>query len=79
MLHVHVFLTSPLSTGYMPNSYCESLNARMRDEFLNGELFDTITEAAVLTRRWVHDYNAIRPHSALGYCPPTPQAFLVIA
>ena len=55
------------------NGYCESFNARMRDEFLNGEIFDTMTEAEVLTRRWVHDYNSVRPHSALGYRPPAPQ------
>jgi Transposase and inactivated derivatives len=61
------------------NGYGESFNARMRDEFLNGEIFDTMTEAEVLTRHWVHDYNTVRPHSALGYCPPAPQAFLAIA
>ena len=55
------------------NSFCESFNARMRDEFLNGELFDTMTEAEVLTRRWVRDYNTVRPHSSLGYRPPAPQ------
>ena len=37
----------------------------MRDEFLNGELFDTLTEAQVLTRRWVYDYNTVkRPRRA---------------
>ena len=33
------------------NGYCESFNARMRDEFLNGEIFDTLREAEVLARR----------------------------
>ncbi|NLD97647.1 MAG: transposase, partial [Synergistaceae bacterium] len=32
------------------NGYCESFNARMRDEFLNGEIFDTLREAEVLAR-----------------------------
>ena len=58
------------------NGYCESFNARMRDEFLNGEIFDTLTEAEILTRRWVNTYNTIRPHSALGYRPPAPQSAL---
>jgi len=58
------------------NGYCESFNARMRDEFLNGEIFDTLTEAEILTRRWVKTYNTIRPHSALGYRPPAPQSAL---
>ena len=61
------------------NGYCESFNARMRDEFLNGEIFDTLTEAEVLTRSWVHAYNTVRPHSALGYRPPAPQTVLLSA
>ncbi|MDL2324611.1 IS3 family transposase [Ruminococcaceae bacterium OttesenSCG-928-A16] len=58
------------------NGYCESFNARMRDEFLNGEILDTLTEAEILTRRWVNTYNTVRPHSSLGYRPPAPQAVL---
>ncbi len=58
------------------NGYCESFNARMRDEFLNGELFDTLQEARVLTRQWVNTYNTLRPHSSLGYKPPAPQTLL---
>jgi len=53
--------------------YCESFNSRMRDEFLNGELFGNMYEAIVLTRRWVNYYNTVRPHSALGGKPPAPQ------
>lgn len=55
------------------NGYCESFNSRMRDEFLNGELFGNMYEAIVLTRRWVNYYNTVRPHSALGGKPPAPQ------
>jgi len=55
------------------NGYCESFNARMRDEFLNGEIFGNMYEAQVLTRRWVKYYNTIRPHSSLGGRPPAPQ------
>lgn len=58
------------------NGYCESFNARMRDEFLDGELFDTMAEAEILTRRWVTTYNTVRPHSSLGFRPPAPQAGL---
>jgi len=47
------------------NGYCESFNARMRDEFLNGELFGNMYEVQVLTKRWVKYYNEIRPHSSL--------------
>ncbi len=52
------------------NGYIESFNARMRDEFLNGELFETLLEAKVLIERWRVHYNTVRPHSALGGRPP---------
>lgn len=61
------------------NGYCESFNGKMRDEFLNRELFDTMFEAEVLTKLWVREYNTVRPHSSLGYKPPAPQAILAAA
>ena len=33
-------------------------------------------EAQVLTERWRRVYNGVRPHSALGYRPPAPEARL---
>ncbi len=54
----------------------ESFNARMRDEFLNGELFGSLQGAEVLARRWQNYYNTIRPHSALGGKPPAPQMMI---
>jgi transposase InsO family protein len=56
------------------NGYVESFHGSLRDELLNGELFDTLLEAKVLVERWRRHYNAIRPHSSLGYRPPAPQA-----
>ena len=47
------------------NSYIESFNARMRDEFLNSELFGNMYETQILTQRWVKYYNEVRPHSSL--------------
>ena len=55
------------------NGYIESFNGRLRDELLNGEIFDTLTEARVLIERWRREYNTIRPHSSLGYRPPAPE------
>ena len=49
------------------------VSEQMRDELLNRELFDTLEEAKVLVERWRHEYNHIRPHSALGYRPPAPE------
>lgn len=58
------------------NGYVESFNGKLRDELLNAELFDTLLEARVLVERWRRDYNAVRPHSSLGYRPPAPEARL---
>ena len=49
------------------NGYCESFNSRLRDEFLNGEIFYSIGELRVL---------AVRPHASLGYRSPAPEAWL---
>jgi transposase InsO family protein len=56
------------------NGYVESFNARLRDEFLDGEIFYTLTEVRVLTERWRWQYNHVRPHQSLGYRPPAPEA-----
>jgi putative transposase len=56
------------------NGDIESFNVKMRDELLNREIFDTLLEAQVLIERWRMEYNQIRPHSALGYRPPAPEA-----
>jgi putative transposase len=52
----------------------ESLNGTLRDELLNGEIFYTVAEVRVLIERWREHYNRGRPHSALGYRPPAPEA-----
>ncbi len=58
------------------NGYCESFNSKLRDELLNGEMFTTLREAQVLIESWRRHYNAVRPHSSLGYRPPAPEAIL---
>jgi len=60
------------------NGYIESFNGKLRDELLNGEIFDTLFEAKVIVERWRREYNYIRPHSSLGYKPPAPEAVLPI-
>ena len=47
------------------NGWIESFNARLRDEFLNGQQFDSLFEAKVLLEDWRHEYNHERTHSAL--------------
>ena len=59
------------------NGYIESFNGRFRDELLNGEIFDTIVEARVITEQWRRYYNTIRPHSSLKYRPPAPETIIL--
>jgi len=58
------------------NGYNESFNGKLRDEQLNTEIYYTLKEAQVLIERWRQQYNTIRPHSALNYRPPAPEAVL---
>ena len=56
------------------NGYIESFNVKLRDGLLNGEIFMTLLEAKILIENWRREYNEVRPHSALGYRPPAPEA-----
>ena len=58
------------------NGFCESFNSKLRDEFLNGEIFYSIKELRVLAERWRVHYNTVKPHSSLGYRSPAPEAWL---
>ncbi len=52
------------------NGYVESFNSKLRDEFLNRELFLHINELRYIVDRWRMDYNHYRPHSSLDYMAP---------
>ncbi len=58
------------------NGYVESFNSKLRDELLNGEIFYSLNEAQILIEAWRRHYNAIRPHSALGWRPPAPEVLV---
>jgi len=53
----------------------ESFIGKLRDELLNGEIFDTLLEARVVIESWRREYNQCRPHSSLGYKPPAPETY----
>jgi transposase InsO family protein len=59
------------------NGYIESFNGKLRDELLNREVFYTLAEAKILIEQWRKEYNQIRPHSALRYRLPAPEAVMV--
>ena len=58
------------------NAHVESFNSRLRDEFLNRELFGTLTEAQVLAEQHRVYHNLDRSHSSLGYLTPAEFAAL---
>ena len=58
------------------NGYVESFNGKLRDELLNGEIFNTLKEAQILIDHWQSEYNHLRPHSSLGGRPPAPETTL---
>lgn len=53
------------------NGFTESFNGKLRDECLNREWFTDILEARLIIERWRCFYNDQRPHSAIGYRPPS--------
>ena len=59
------------------NGYIESFNGKLRNELLDREIFYSLQEAQVLIEDWRQHNNTERPHSALGYRPPAPEATMV--
>lgn len=54
----------------MQNGAVESFNGKVRDEFLNQQLFMSLKEAKELAESWREDYNERRPHSGLDGMSP---------
>ena len=62
--------------------YCESFNARSRDELLNGEIFYSLREAQILIVQWRLHNNTTKRAQRFGlpstrggkYCPDGPEA-----
>lgn len=52
------------------NGFAESFHARLRAEFLDGEVFSGMLEAQVRLGSWRNDWNKERLHSSLGYVTP---------
>jgi transposase InsO family protein len=65
---VQLFLIEPGKPNQ--NAYIESFNGRFRDECLNEHWFMSMRHARQLIEEWRQDYNAQRPHSAIGYQTP---------
>ena len=66
--HVHLRFIEPGKP--VQNAYIESFNGKLRDECLNEHWFGTLSEVRRIVSAWRHDYNNVRPHSALGNLTP---------
>lgn len=67
----YITLGSPWENGFN-----ERFNGSLRDELFNSEMFYPLAEAKLLIENWRKHYNEVRPHSALGYQPPAPNAII---
>ena len=52
------------------NAFIERFNKSFREEVLNANLFNTMSEAQEAAEVWLTDYNEYRPHESLGDVPP---------
>ena len=75
-LDVRLLLIEPGSPW--KNVYCESFNAKLRNEPLNCKILYTLQEAKILVGRWHFEYNTIRPHNSLRQGPPAPETRILI-
>lgn len=52
------------------NGYVERFNRTFREAVLDAYLFSSIQEVRDIAEEWLEEYNAIRPHEALGGLTP---------
>jgi putative transposase len=52
------------------NGFIESFHGRLRDEFLERVEFEDVADARAKASWYRREYNAVRPHSSLGYATP---------
>ncbi len=65
---------SPTTTGKV-----ERFHKTIRNEFLQGRVFDSIEEAQRELDEWVEHYNTMRPHQGIGMVPPIRRFELVVS
>ena len=46
-----------------------------KQRYTTKEIIQKLREADMLIEQWRNHYNRVRPHNALGYRPPAPEAW----
>ena len=66
------------SNGFLSSAFFASMLrfSAVKVWRVNGEIFYTLKEAQIIIEQWRCHYNTNRPHSALGYRPPAPEAIV---
>ena len=71
-----------MESGQLPRKryVSEQIISKLREfeVLLVREIFYTLKEAMHLIEMWRWEYNHFRPHSSLGYNPPTPSTSIAI-
>ena len=52
------------------NGFVESFHGRLRDEFLDRTVFENVADTKAQADAFKREFNAVRPHSGLGYKTP---------
>ena len=53
------------------NGFVESFNGKLRGECLNVDQFYSLNRARGITGLYMEEYKRVRPHTSLGYSPPS--------
>jgi hypothetical protein len=75
---IQVFLLPAKYFSILKAYSVKSTNSKLKDQLLNGEIFDTILETKIIIWNRRKHYNHKRAHISLRCNPPAPEAIFPI-